>query len=92
MAEHTRIFRTFNWREGGKKMKRLTTAIVILAILTTAALCAAGEKYVASRHNKPFHTLSCRWAKKISPENAVYYSTRDEAINDGHRPCKVCRP
>ena len=70
-------------------MKRLTTAFVILAILMTAALCAAGEKYVASRHNKPFHTLSCRWAKKIS---AVYYSTRDEAINDGHRPCKVCMP
>lgn len=49
-------------------MKRLTTAIVILAILMTADLCAAGEKYVASRHNKPFHTLSCRWAKKIAPE------------------------
>lgn len=92
LAEHNKNILYLQLERGRQKMKRLTTAIVILAILMTAVICAAEEKYVASRHNRPFHTLSCRWAKKISQENAVYYSTRDEAINDGHRPCKVCRP
>lgn len=29
---------------------------------------------------------------KIAPQNAVYFETREEAIQVGHRPCKVCRP
>ena len=36
--------------------------------------------------------VTCKWAKKIAPSNAVYYTTREEAIQDGHRPCKVCKP
>jgi nuclease (SNase domain protein) len=47
---------------------------------------------VASINKEPFHRISCRWAQKISPKNAVYYNTRQEAIQDGHRPCKVCKP
>ena len=34
------------------------------------------------------HVVTCKWAKKIAPSNAVYYTTREEAIQDGHRPCK----
>ena len=48
--------------------------------------------YVASYKRDPFHSRDCRWAQKISPANAVYYDTREEAIADGHRPCKVCNP
>ena len=73
-------------------MKKLAAAVAILLIFAAAALCAAAGNFIASRDREPFHTLNCSWAKKISPENAVYYNTRDEAVKDGHRPCKVCRP
>ena len=67
-------------------------ALSVIAILLLAAAVLAAPQYVASIHKEPFHRLSCRWAQKISPKNAVYYNTREEAIQDGHRPCKVCNP
>ncbi|MEN8153618.1 MAG: methylated-DNA--[protein]-cysteine S-methyltransferase, partial [Acidobacteriota bacterium] len=34
---------------------------------------------------------SCR-AKKPKAENVVFYDTQQEAIQNGFRPCKICRP
>jgi hypothetical protein len=48
--------------------------------------------YVASKNSKVFHKSTCTWAKRIAPENLVHYKTREEAINDGKRPCKTCEP
>lgn len=48
--------------------------------------------YVASVKRDPFHKPSCKWAKKISSLNLDEYETRQQAINAGHRPCKVCKP
>ena len=67
-------------------------ALSFLAALFLAAAVLAAPQYVASVHKEPFHRVFCRWAQKISPKNAVYYNTREEAIQAGHRPCKVCKP
>lgn len=48
--------------------------------------------YVASVHREPFHRPDCKWAQRISPGNLQSFSTRDAAIQAGHRPCKACRP
>lgn len=71
-------------------LKRITLST--LAVLFLAAAVLAAPQYVASINKEPFHRISCRWAQKILPKNTVYYNTREEAIQDGHRPCKVCRP
>lgn len=71
-------------------MKLILTALLSVFILAAAALASA--PYVASVLRAPFHRVTCRWAAKIAPENAVYYETRAQAIADGHRPCKVCKP
>ena len=34
---------------------------------------------------------SCR-ARKPKPENVIFYKTTQEAIQNGFRPCKVCKP
>jgi hypothetical protein len=52
----------------------------------------AEYKYVASKNSKVFHKPDCIWAKRIKPENLVNYSSRDEAINAGKKPCKQCNP
>lgn len=49
-------------------------------------------QYVASKNSDVFHTPTCRSAKRISPENLVGYKARQEAINAGKRPCKLCTP
>ncbi len=52
----------------------------------------AEYKYVASKNSKVFHKPTCPWVKRIKPENLVGYSSRDEAIKAGKRPCKRCNP
>jgi len=52
----------------------------------------AEYKYVASKNSQVFHTPNCRSAKRISPENMVGYSSREEAVNAGKNPCKICKP
>lgn len=58
----------------------------------SAKSAVAGYGYVASKNSKVFHKPDCRWAKRIKPENLVGYSSRDEAIKAGKRPCKQCKP
>jgi hypothetical protein len=52
----------------------------------------AEYKYVASKNSKVFHRPDCHWVRQIKPKNLVYYSSRDEAINAGKKPCKQCKP
>lgn len=52
----------------------------------------AEHKYAASKNGTVFHKPDCIWVKRIKPENLVYYSSRDEAINAGKKPCKLCNP
>lgn len=49
-------------------------------------------KYIASKNSKVFHKPDCIWVKRIKPENLVNYSSRDEAINAGKKPCQQCKP
>lgn len=58
----------------------------------TDAKSAAEYRYVASKSSNIFHKPECRWAKQISTKNLVRYNNKDEAINDGKRPCKWCKP
>ena len=50
------------------------------------------HKYVASKSSSVFHKPECRWAKNISEGNLVSYTSKDEAIKAGKRPCKTCNP
>ena len=53
---------------------------------------AGRYKYVSSKNSQVFHNPQCRSAKRIKPENLVGYNSRNELIQAGKRPCKVCEP
>lgn len=57
-----------------------------------SSLMSSASQFVASKSAESFHFLWCKWAKKISAKNRVYYSTREEAMKALHRPCHVCKP
>jgi len=48
--------------------------------------------YVASVNSDVFHHSWCHYVDRIKDYNKVYFSSREEAINAGYRPCKVCNP
>jgi len=64
-----------------------------LGLWAPTLLTASGDaRYVASRLREPFHYSWCKWAQKISESNKERFRTREEALQAGHRPCKVCNP
>ena len=48
--------------------------------------------FVGSRESDKYHDPSCRWAKKILPENRICWGSRAEAEAAGYVPCGVCKP
>ena len=48
--------------------------------------------YVGNINSGKFHNPSCQWAQKMSEGNKIQFSSRDDAINQGYEPCKVCNP
>jgi hypothetical protein len=62
------------------------------ALTTGPGPVAGHHPYVASRRSKVFHKSDCRWVERIAPKNLVGYSSRDEALRAGKKPCKRCKP
>jgi len=56
------------------------------------ASAATEAGFIASKGSDVFHKTDCRWAQNISADNLVTYESRKEAIEDGKRPCKWCKP
>mgnify|MGYP002522558653 FL=1 len=48
--------------------------------------------YVANANTGKFHVSGCDSVSKMSEKNKVFFSSRDEAINQGYVPCKICNP
>ncbi len=70
-----------------------TPTPIITPVITSAPVQpAGGVTYYASRNSDVFHYASCRYVKQISPGNLITFSSRDQAIAAGYRPCKVCNP
>lgn len=61
-----------------------------------AAAPATGEPsqtgFAASKNSQTFHRADCRHAKKISKTTLLTFDTREQAIQTGRKPCKVCNP
>ena len=51
-----------------------------------------GTTYVASAKSDKFHFENCRYVNRIKPYNKITFSSREQAINAGYSPCKVCCP
>lgn len=48
--------------------------------------------YLASKISSVFHYPGCKRAHKVIPGNRVYFKTRNEALENGYRPHKICNP
>lgn len=61
-------------------------------VITNEGSFAASQLYWGSSQSDKFHYPSCRWAHKIKHSNLIVFKSRQEALNAGYVPCKVCRP
>jgi len=49
------------------------------------------KRYVASRKGINYHDPKCRWARKILPKRKVWFKNREEAEEEGLKPCKCVK-
>jgi hypothetical protein len=67
-------------------------ALIIFLCCASLVAVAADCKYVGSAKSDKYHYPTCRWARKIKPQNLVCFGSAAEALGKGYVPCKVCRP
>ena len=65
------------------KQAKKKTAIILLTLVTLLMTLniATATTYIGSSQSNKFHYTDCRWAKKINPGNAIYFSSREEAFS-----------
>lgn len=72
-----------------KKLALILTLFFSILALTAPVLA---NVYVGNLKSYKFHYQGCQWEHKMWESNRIYFDSRDEAINYGMVPCKVCRP
>jgi len=55
------------------------------------SLINEGEiRFGGNKQLKIYGTLSCKSGKRMKKENRVFFISKEEAINEGYRPCGHC--
>ncbi len=49
-------------------------------------------KYAGWKPGKIFGRLDCKSGMRTKKENRVFFLTLEDAVNEGYRPCKNCKP
>lgn len=61
-----------------KQVKKKTVIILLTLVTLLMTLnIATATTYIGSSQSNKFHYTDCRWAKKINPGNAIYFSSRE---------------
>ena len=58
----------------------------------TSSDTSTSGTYIGNSNTMKFHLPTCKWGNKISERNKVIFTSREQAINQGYVPCKVCQP
>ena len=48
--------------------------------------------YIGNGKSKVFHLPTCSSVSRMSEENKVPFTTREEAAGEGYTPCQICNP
>ena len=51
-----------------------------------------GSLFVANKNSDVYHSIDCKWSKKIKPENIMQFASNQEAEAKNFLPCRSCNP
>lgn len=49
-------------------------------------------KFAGWKRGKIFGRLDCKSGMRMKKESRVFFHSWEDAINEGYRPCKKCKP
>ena len=84
-------FYPYDWGNGDTPVANTHSSSSSSSSSDTSSSSGSGS-YVGNANSGKFHVASCSSVSKMSEKNKVYFSSRDEAINQGYVPCKRCNP
>ena len=58
----------------------------------TSTSTSDSASYVGNANSGKFHESYCSSVSKMSENNKVFFSSRNDAISQGYIPCKICNP
>ena len=59
---------------------------------TKSTTSSDSASYVGNSNSGKFHESYCSSVSKMSENNKVFFSSRNDAISQGYIPCKICNP
>lgn len=75
-------------------IRRFVIICIVFIFVLVLAGCTSQEppNFVGSINSDIYHYTDCEWARRISTENLVEFSSIEETREKGYRPCFVCAP
>ena len=73
-------------------MKKLLSATLTAILIVTVAVVCYAASYVGNARTYKFHYAGCRYVRMMASYNKVYFNDREDAIDEGFVPYKVCQP
>jgi hypothetical protein len=61
-----------------------------LSAQTTGPSGNAPAGFLGNKEAKIYHLHTCKLVLKIKPENKVAFANKEEAVQAGYAPCKIC--
>lgn len=81
-----------SWDTASTVPKSTASAVSWPASPVATASTDSQEAFVGSVKSNKYHYPSCQWAKKISPQNEIWFTSSADARAHGYVPCGVCHP
>ncbi len=81
-----------HYSAGGPSMKAKVLAFEGVDLDGLARLATRRVRFVGSGARKSFCLPTCRSARRILEERAVFFAIQRDAVRMGYRPCQNCRP
>lgn len=69
-----------------------TSTITLPATRLPAKTNSILAQYIGNAHTGKLHVQGCRAERRMDESNRVYFTNRDDAINQGYTPCQICHP
>lgn len=88
------------WADGSTQTAQVTTTTQpsqqsnnnIQSTIQTQSTSSDTSSYIGNSNSYKFHKSDCEAVFKMSEKNKVRFNSRDDAINSGYKPCKICNP
>ena len=85
-------FYPYDWAGSNTHVADTHTSSSSSATHSSSSSSSGSGSYVGNANTGKFHISGCDSVDKMSEKNKVFFSNRNDAINQGYVPCKRCNP